>query len=188
MTSAYSRDAAKASADTIRARIGDEPPDIAIILGSGLGGLADEIRDEGVDVSFGRLPGAHQAPGVTGETMEHPTASVEALHQRFGKVKKHAVGFDRKCGRKVRFFFQSRRQQSGAAIAVSGMFQPDVVLQHRKPGRSVETHFGGQLPGLFATIFKFGSENTIEENHGLGIGQAELGAAKAQYVHTDFPR
>jgi purine-nucleoside phosphorylase len=56
MTSAYSRDAAKASADAIRSRIGDAPPDIAIILGSGLGGLADEIEDA-VRVPFADIPG-----------------------------------------------------------------------------------------------------------------------------------
>jgi purine-nucleoside phosphorylase len=56
VSSAYSRDAAKASADAIRSRIGDTPPDIAIILGSGLGGLADEI-DDAVRVPFADIPG-----------------------------------------------------------------------------------------------------------------------------------
>jgi purine-nucleoside phosphorylase len=56
VTSAYSRDAAKTSADAIRARIGDALPDVAIILGSGLGGLADEIEDP-VRVPFADIPG-----------------------------------------------------------------------------------------------------------------------------------
>ena len=45
MISAFSRDAARSSADTIRHRIGEVTPEIAIILGSGLGGLADEIEE-----------------------------------------------------------------------------------------------------------------------------------------------
>ena len=45
MIPAYSRDAAKSSADKVRNRIGDGDPDIAIILGSGLGDLADEIEN-----------------------------------------------------------------------------------------------------------------------------------------------
>lgn len=56
MIPAYSIDAAKTSADMIRSRIGDVTPDIAIILGSGLGGLADEIEDA-VRVSFADIPG-----------------------------------------------------------------------------------------------------------------------------------
>ena len=56
MNTAYSRDAAKTSADMIRSRIGDSAPDIAIILGSGLGGLADEIEDA-VRVPFADIPG-----------------------------------------------------------------------------------------------------------------------------------
>lgn len=56
MISAYSRDAAKSSADKVRHRIGDGDPDIAIILGSGLGDLADEIEDA-VRVPFADIPG-----------------------------------------------------------------------------------------------------------------------------------
>jgi len=56
VNTAYSRDAAKTSADMIRSRIGDSAPDIAIILGSGLGGLADEIEDA-VRVPFADIPG-----------------------------------------------------------------------------------------------------------------------------------
>ncbi|HEY3258192.1 MAG TPA: purine-nucleoside phosphorylase [Gemmatimonadaceae bacterium] len=61
MISAYSRDAAKSSADKVRNRIGDGDPDIAIILGSGLGDLADEIENA-VHVPFTDIPGF---PGPT---------------------------------------------------------------------------------------------------------------------------
>ncbi len=64
MISAYSTDAAKTSADMIRSRIGDVTPDIAIILGSGLGGLADDIEDA-VHVSFADIPGFPE-PTVVG--------------------------------------------------------------------------------------------------------------------------
>jgi len=63
MISAYSRDAARSSADTIRHRIGEGTPEIAIILGSGLGGLADEI-DDAVRVPFADIPGFPEATVV----------------------------------------------------------------------------------------------------------------------------
>jgi purine-nucleoside phosphorylase len=55
MISLYSMDAAKRSADAVRKRIGDVEPGIAIILGSGLGGLADDIEDA-VRVPFADVP------------------------------------------------------------------------------------------------------------------------------------
>lgn len=64
MIPAYSRDAAKSSADKIRNRIGDGDPDIAIILGSGLGDLADEIENA-VHVPFADIPGFPE-PTVVG--------------------------------------------------------------------------------------------------------------------------
>ena len=45
-----------AAAAALRARVGDEPFDAALVLGSGLGGLADAVADP-VEVPFGDLPG-----------------------------------------------------------------------------------------------------------------------------------
>jgi purine-nucleoside phosphorylase len=56
MNGDYSTSAAKRSADAIRQRIGEVEPEIAIILGSGLGGLADEIENA-VRVPFADIPG-----------------------------------------------------------------------------------------------------------------------------------
>jgi purine-nucleoside phosphorylase len=64
MISPYSTEAAKSSADKIRSRIDDAPLDIAIILGSGLGGLADEIEDA-VRIPFADIPGFPE-PTVVG--------------------------------------------------------------------------------------------------------------------------
>ena len=55
MIAPYSTDAARHAAEVIRRRIGDAAPEIAIILGSGLGGLADEIVDR-VSVPFADIP------------------------------------------------------------------------------------------------------------------------------------
>jgi len=63
MISAFSRDAAISSADSIRHRIGDDAPEIAIILGSGLGGLADDIEDA-VHVPYADIPGFPEATVV----------------------------------------------------------------------------------------------------------------------------
>lgn len=63
MISAFSRDAALGSAEKIRHRIGEVTPEIAIILGSGLGGLADEIEDA-VRVPYADIPGFPEATVV----------------------------------------------------------------------------------------------------------------------------
>ena len=56
MSNPYGRDAARRAADTIRKRIGDDVPDIGIVLGSGLGGLAEDIEDA-TRVPFREIPG-----------------------------------------------------------------------------------------------------------------------------------
>jgi purine-nucleoside phosphorylase len=55
MSSQYGRDAARRTADAIRARVGDETADIGIVLGSGLGGLVDDIEDC-IRVPFAEVP------------------------------------------------------------------------------------------------------------------------------------
>lgn len=56
----FGAEAARRAADAIRARIGqqgaDSPPVAAIVLGSGLGGLADDIETASV-VPYGEIPG-----------------------------------------------------------------------------------------------------------------------------------
>ena len=56
MSTRYGRDAAHRTADTIRSRIGDVTPEIGIVLGSGLGGLAEDIEDP-VRIGFAEIPG-----------------------------------------------------------------------------------------------------------------------------------
>jgi purine-nucleoside phosphorylase len=57
----YGREAAHQAAATIRPLIGDVTPSIAIILGSGLGGLVADVRDH-VTIPYGEIPGL---PGVS---------------------------------------------------------------------------------------------------------------------------
>ncbi|MFN3615063.1 MAG: purine-nucleoside phosphorylase [Rubrimonas sp.] len=52
------------AADAIRARAGAETPALAVVLGSGLGGLADRVEDA-VSIPYADLPGFPRA-GVTG--------------------------------------------------------------------------------------------------------------------------
>ena len=53
---AYGREAARETVEAIRARIGSFTPDIGIVLGSGLGGLATEI-DDAETIQFSEVPG-----------------------------------------------------------------------------------------------------------------------------------
>lgn len=60
--------AARAAADAIRARLGVQAPVAAIVLGSGLGGLADRVQGA-TRVPYAEIPGFH-APGVEGHRGE----------------------------------------------------------------------------------------------------------------------
>lgn len=51
----YGGEAARAAATIIQPLIGDVTPEIAIVLGSGLGGLASDVRDS-VAVPYGEIP------------------------------------------------------------------------------------------------------------------------------------
>jgi len=57
-----------AARDAVAARLGDRKPTIAIVLGSGLGGLADHITDS-VRIPYHEIPGFH-APKVEGHKGE----------------------------------------------------------------------------------------------------------------------
>jgi len=63
MTNPYGRDAARKSADAIRARTGNDKPAIGIVLGSGLGGLAGDI-EQAVRIPFAEIPGFPSATVV----------------------------------------------------------------------------------------------------------------------------
>ncbi|MEO8194591.1 MAG: purine-nucleoside phosphorylase, partial [Gemmatimonadales bacterium] len=56
MTTPYGREAARRSAAAVRQRIGNAVPEIGIVLGSGLGGLASDI-EEATRVPFSAVPG-----------------------------------------------------------------------------------------------------------------------------------
>ena len=56
MSGQYGKRAADSAARAIRERLGDISPEIAIVLGSGLGGLAEQIEDP-QRIPFGEIPG-----------------------------------------------------------------------------------------------------------------------------------
>ena len=56
MSSRYGPEAARTAADAIRNRTGDNAPDLGIVLGSGLGGLAEELEDA-VRIPFAEISG-----------------------------------------------------------------------------------------------------------------------------------
>ncbi|MBA3342015.1 MAG: purine-nucleoside phosphorylase [Gemmatimonadaceae bacterium] len=60
MTSPYGAAAAQRSAAAVRERIGDAVPDVGIVLGSGLGGLASDIENA-VHMPFSEVPGFPRA-------------------------------------------------------------------------------------------------------------------------------
>ena len=61
-------DDVRRAAETIRTRLGARQPTVAIVLGSGLGALADRIADP-IRISYGDIPGFH-TPTVQGHKGE----------------------------------------------------------------------------------------------------------------------
>lgn len=95
MSGDYSTAAARRSAKAIRQRIGDAEPEIAIILGSGLGGLADDIENA-VRVPFADIP-VFPEPTVLGHAGALVSGQlggreVIALAGRFHMYEGHPVG------------------------------------------------------------------------------------------------
>lgn len=95
MSGDYSTAAARRSAEAIRRRIGDAEPEIAIILGSGLGGLVDDIENA-VRVPFADIP-VFPEPTVLGHAGALVSGqlggrAVIALAGRFHMYEGHPVG------------------------------------------------------------------------------------------------
>ena len=94
MSSRYGRDAARKSADAIRSRTQTEKPVIGIVLGSGLGGLANDIEDA-VRIPFAEIPGfptatvvGHAGALVSGRLGDKP---VVAMAGRFHMYEGHSA-------------------------------------------------------------------------------------------------
>ncbi|MBW3535506.1 MAG: purine-nucleoside phosphorylase [Gemmatimonadetes bacterium] len=64
-----------AAADALRERVGGAAFDVALVLGSGLGGLVDGVDDR-VEVPFGELPG-FPASGVAGHAGRYVAGTLE---------------------------------------------------------------------------------------------------------------
>lgn len=93
MSAPYGRDAARKSADAIRARTKDETPVIGIVLGSGLGGLATDI-EQAVRIPYSEIPGFPTATvmGHAGALVSGKLGgkSVVALAGRFHMYEGHS--------------------------------------------------------------------------------------------------
>jgi purine-nucleoside phosphorylase len=94
VTRSFRTEAARAAAAHIASRLGSEPPSVALILGSGLGGLAHQI-DGAVAVPFAEIPGFPSAT-VAGHAGMLIAGSLEgrrvlALAGRFHMYEGHAA-------------------------------------------------------------------------------------------------
>jgi purine-nucleoside phosphorylase len=90
----YNGVAARAAADAVRSRLGRQRPVVAIILGSGLGGLSDKIQSA-TSVPFAEIPGFPSATvaGHAGLLIAGTLAGqlVVALSGRFHMYEGHAA-------------------------------------------------------------------------------------------------
>jgi len=130
--SAYGAAAARAAADTIRSRNGGVTPDVAIILGSGLGGLANEIEAR-TTIPFAEIPGFPTATvaGHAGTLICGRLAgkSVVALAGRFHMYEGHDARLAAFPARVVHALGAKTLVVSNAAGGVNRLWQPgDLML------------------------------------------------------------
>jgi purine-nucleoside phosphorylase len=94
MTKIFGAEDAKRAADSLRAKIGDRVPDAAIVLGSGLGGLANKIENP-ARVPYAEVPGFPQSTvaGHAGAVIAGTLGGkfVVALAGRFHMYEGHSV-------------------------------------------------------------------------------------------------
>lgn len=94
MTSESLQDLAAAAAETIRTTLGERQPKVAIVLGSGLGRLADRVVDP-VHMPYGPLPGFYPTSvvGHAGELVAGRLGGVEVILQsgRFHMYEGHSA-------------------------------------------------------------------------------------------------
>src|SRR5258708_5603342 len=134
MSTEYGTETARRAAQVIRARIGASPPCAAIILGSGLGRLADRIADRTV-VSYEDVPG-FPSPTVVGHSRAVVAGtlggrSVIALSGRFHMYEGHEASL---AGFPVRVLHQLGAQTlivTNAAGGVRRAFSPGDIMMIR---------------------------------------------------------
>lgn len=128
----FGADDAKRAADALRATIGDRVPDAAIVLGSGLGGLATTIEDP-LRVPFAQVPGFPQSTvaGHAGAVIAGRLGGrfVVALAGRFHMYEGHSVRLAAFPARVMHALGAGTLIVSNAAGGVNRMWHPgDLML------------------------------------------------------------
>lgn len=132
MSRPFGADAARQAADAVRARLGDERPVAAIVLGSGLGGLVEEI-DVVETVRYEDIPGFPTATvaGHAGALIAGTLAGkfVVALAGRFHVYEGHDIRLAAFPARVVHALGAPTFIVSNAAGGVNRLWQPgDLML------------------------------------------------------------
>lgn len=130
--SMFGADEARRAADAVRSRLPSDPPVAAIILGSGLGSLTEEIDHE-VVIPYGEIPGlpdatvaGHAGALIAGRLAGRP---VFALAGRFHLYEGHDARLTAFPARLVRALGARTLIVSNAAGGVNRFFEPgDLML------------------------------------------------------------
>lgn len=180
MSGGYGTEAAKRTAQVIRDRIGASVPDAAIILGSGLGRLADRITNRKV-LSYSDIPG-FPSPTVVGHSGAVVAGTlggrrVIALSGRFHMYEGHEASL---AGFPVRVLHQLGAQTlivTNAAGGVRRTFSPGDIMLIRD---HINLMFRNPLIGLVEA----GEERfpDMSEPYSLALQQIARGVARAQSV------
>ena len=147
-----------------------------------------KVAGERSYIRFGGVPGAHQAAAAAAdEVVKDPAFVPEGADGGFGDFGEDGVGV---AGEKDFDFGNLRElivEELGHGVGVAAVFEPRAVLEHADPGSGEETHFGGELAGLFAAEGEFFGEFEVEEDDSVSHVGAVFGAAKAEDIHAGLP-
>lgn len=179
MAATFGADAARAAADVIRARI-DVSPRIGIILGSGLGGIADAMEVAG-RISYGDVPGFPPATvvGHAGELIGGTLGGtpVVALSGRFHMYEGHDARLSAFPVRVLRALGARVLVVSNASGAVRADIEPGSILLLRD---HVNFMFRNPLIGPV----EHGDERfpDMSEPYDRGLRELAMDVARAQGV------
>lgn len=132
-----------------------------------------EIVDEGEDVFFASGPRAHEAR-VT-DPCEFVVMPAFGSHRRvhlLWETCENSVGLSWEEQVDAWDIGKLFAQNLGVRIGASGNFDPGIVPEKSAPASGEESHLGGELARLLASIIKLFGQVSIKENHGFTYADA----------------
>src|SRR5580698_7516315 len=120
-----------------------------------------------------RVPCAHQAAAARAdELVELPAFVAQRERHVRRQFRKHGVRLRLEHHLHRRDSGKMPGHQAGHGVRVTGVAQPDVIVEQAEPWRRDEAHLRRQLPRLFGAIGEIDGQRLVEENDRFAHRQA----------------